>query len=279
MSARTVMRAMSRLGWAGLAVGAATVAIGPLLWAVSTSLKIENAIFSVPPRLVPDPFTVRHYVRLIEEGIGVNVVNSAINTLAAVVLALALGTLAGYAFARFNFPAKRALLLLFLGSMAVPSYCLLLPIQLLFFRIGLFDTPAALIVLYTAHVVPFVIWITRAHFHAVPRELEFAAYVDGYSRWATLWRVVLPGARPALIAGGTFALLYAWNDYITATTMIYAPGNRTLPVALIFFQGFHGRDWGALMAGIVVATLPPLAAFLAFRRYLIGGFSSGAVKG
>ena len=255
------------------------VVIGPLVWALSTSLKLEYAIFAVPPRLVPDPFTIRHYARLIEEGIGVNVVNSAMNTLAAVALALALGTLAGYAFARFHFPAKRIVLLLFLGSMAVPSYCLLLPTQLLFFRIGLFDTKAALVVLYTAHVVPFIIWITRAHFLTVPRDIECAAYVDGYSRWATLWRVVLPGARPALIAGGTLALLYAWNDYITATTMIYAPKNRTLPVALIFFMGFRGRDWGALMAGIVIATLPPLAAFLAFRRYLIGGFASGAVKG
>ena len=82
-----------------------------------------------------------------------------------------------------------------------------------------------------------------------------------------------------MIAAAAFGFLYSWNDYITATTMMESPDLRTLPVALIFFQGFHGRDWGALMAGVIVATIPPVVLFLVYRRYLIGGFAEGSIKG
>jgi ABC-type glycerol-3-phosphate transport system permease component len=258
---------------------ASVVAVGPILWAVSTSLKPNNQIFAVPPVLIPARITFEHYDRLVAEGVLWTFLNSALYTLVAVVVALALGAVAGYAVVRYDFRARNAVLLLFMAAMAIPSYALLLPTQIMFVLIDLFNTPAVLPILYAAHVVPFAVWMTRAHFSTVPIELEYAAAVDGYSRFEAVWKVVLPGAKPALIAAGAFGFLYSWNDYITATTMIDSPSLRTLPVALIFFQGFHGRDWGALMAGAVIATIPPVTLFLLFRRYLIGGFSDGSVKG
>ena len=128
-------------------------------------------------------------------------------------------------------------------------------------------------------LIPAAMGYSTTDFATVPVELEHAALVDGYSRAEAVRKVILPGAKPAIIAACTFGFLYSWNDYVTATTMIESPDRRTLPVALIFFQGFHGRDWGALMAGVVIATLPPVTLFLLFRRYLIGGFSEGSVKG
>lgn len=273
------MNVFVRLLAALTALVAAIVAIGPIAWAISTSLKRNNEIFSVPPSLIPTATTLEHYARLVHEGVLWNFVNSMLYTLAAVSSAVALGALAGYAFVRFEFRAKSVMLLLFMASMAIPGYALLLPTQVLFVQIGLFNSPLALPILYAAHIIPFAVWMTRAHFASVPIELEHAAAVDGYTRFEAAWRVVLPGAKPALIAASAFGFLYAWNDYITSTTMIDSPEIRTLPVALIFFQGFHGRDWGALMAGAVIATIPPVVLFLAFRRYLIGGFSEGSVKG
>jgi ABC-type glycerol-3-phosphate transport system permease component len=272
---KTALRFLAAL----CALAAAILALGPIAWAISTSLKRNNEIFSVPPSLIPSTATVEHYARLIQEGVHWSFANSALYTFAAVSSSVALGAFAGYAFVRFEFRAKSAMLLLFMASMAIPGYALLLPTQILFVQIGLFNTPIALPVLYAAHIVPFAVWMTRAHFASVPIELEHAAAVDGYTRLEAAWRVVLPGAKPALIAAAAFGFLYSWNDYITSTTMIDSPDLRTLPVALIFFQGFHGRDWGALMAGAVIATLPPVVLFLAFRRYLIGGFSEGSVKG
>jgi ABC-type glycerol-3-phosphate transport system permease component len=146
-------------------------------------------------------------------------------------------------------------------------------------ELGLYNSWAGLPILYAGHVLPFAVWVTRAHFNAIPRELEQAAQIDGYSRAEAVWRVVLPGARPALLAAATFGFLHSWNDYVTAATMLDSPDKRTLTVALIFFQGFHGRDRRALMAGAIIATIPPVVMFLLFRRYLIGGFSDGSVKG
>ena len=260
-------------------VPAAIVALGPILWALSTSLKANDHIFAVPPRLIPGAPTLMHYQRLLAEGVHWSFLNSAFYAAVAVLAAVSIGLVAAYALVRFPIRAKRALLVLFMAALAVPSYALLLPIQGIFVELGLFDTRLALPILYAAHVVPFAVWMARAHFATVPIELEHAALVDGYSRAEAVWKVILPGAMPAIIAASTFGFLYSWNDYITATTMIDSPARRTLPVALIFFQGFHGRDWGALMAGVVIATLPPVTLFLVFRRYLIGGFAEGSVKG
>jgi ABC-type glycerol-3-phosphate transport system permease component len=258
---------------------AAVVVLGPILWALSTSLKANNRIFEVPPRLVPDEPTLAHYQRLVAEGVHWSFLNSALYTVVAVASAVALGALAGYALVRFPVRGKPMLLVLFMAALAIPSYALLLPTQVIFVHLGLYDTRLALPILYAAHVVPFAVWMTRAHFASVPIELEQAALVDGYSRMEAVWKVILPGAMPAIIAASTFGFLYSWNDYITATTMVDSPDRRTLPVALIFFQGFHGRDWGALMAGVIIATLPPVTLFLIYRRYLIGGFSEGSIKG
>jgi len=258
---------------------AAAVALGPIVWAVSTSLKGNALIFAVPPRLLPSPATFEHYQRLVAEGVHWTFFNSLAYAVSAVAAAVTIGTIAGYALTRYRFRGRDAVLLLFMAAMAVPSYALLLPTQILFVEFGVFNTPLALPILYAAHVVPFTVWMTRAHFLSVPLELEQAAMVDGYTRAEAVRKVILPGAKPALIAAGAFGFLYSWNDYITANTMVDTPDLRTLPVALIFFQGFHGRDWGALMAGAVIATIPPVTLFLLFRRYLIGGFSEGSVKG
>ena len=273
------MKTFSRLGILIASVLAGIVALGPIFWALSTSLKPDNRIFAVPPSLIPTAPTLDHFRRLIAEGVHWSFLNSALYSVAGVSLAVTVGTLAGYAFVRYPVKGKRALLVLFMGAMAIPSYALLLPTQIAFVQLGLFDTRLALPLLYAAHVIPFAVWMTRAHFESVPHELEQAALVDGYSRWEAVLKVILPGARPALIAAASFGFLYSWNDYITATTMMESPDLRTLPVALIFFQGFHGRDWGALMAGVIVATIPPVVLFLVYRRYLIGGFAEGSIKG
>ena len=258
---------------------AAIVALGPILWALSTSLKATNRIFAVPPEWIPSAPTLEHYARLIAEGVQWAFLNSAGYAVAAVLLALVMGTVAGYALSRYPVPGKPLVLLIFVGAMAVPGFAVLLPTQILFVELGLYNSWAALPILYAGHILPFAVWVTRAHFSVIPRELEQAAQIDGYSPAEAVWKVVLPGAKPALLAAATFGFLHSWNDYVTATTMIDSPEKRTLPVALIFFQGFHGRDWGALMAGVIIATIPPVMIFLLFRKYLIGGFADGSVKG
>lgn len=262
-----------------LLIAALVLVIGPLLWSLSTSLKPANEILSAPPLLIPETVTVDHYARLVREGVGVNFWNSMVNAICTVLVALIVGTAAGYALSRYRFTGSKPMLLLFVAAMTIPAYSLLLPTQVLFDGMGLLNTAATLPILYSAHAIPLVVWVTKTQFDALPIELEQAAAVDGYSRWESVRKIVLPGAKPALIAGAAYAFLVAWNDYITAATMTSSPQLRTLPVALIFYQGFSGREWGPLMAGVVIATIPPVVLFIVFRRYLIGGFLSGAIKG
>lgn len=276
---RTGMLAVRRILLGLLLAAALVLVIGPLIWSLSTSLKPANEILSAPPLLIPETFTGDHYARLMREGVGINFWNSLINAIATVVAALIVGTAAGYALSRYRFTGSKPMLLLFVAAMTIPAYSLLLPTQVLFDGMGLLNTPATLPILYSAHAIPLVVWVTKTQFDALPIELEQAAAVDGYSRWESVRKIVLPGAKPALIAGAAYAFLIAWNDYITAATMTSSPQLRTLPVALIFYQGFSGREWGPLMAGVVIATIPPVVLFIVFRRYLIGGFLSGAIKG
>lgn len=262
-----------------LLLAALVLVVGPLLWSVSTSLKPANEILSAPPQMIPGTVTPEHYGRLLREGVVTNFWNSLFNSVTTVVCALVVGTAAGYALSRYRFTGSRPMLMLFVAAMTIPAYSLLLPTQVLLDGVGLLDTTATLPLLYSAHAIPLVVWVAKTQFDALPIELEHAAAVDGYTRWETVRKILLPGAKPALIAGGAYAFLVAWNDYITAATLTSTPELRTLPVALIFYQGFSGREWGPLMAGVVVATIPPVVLFIVFRRYLIGGFLSGAIKG
>ena len=254
---RTVNTAVRRPLMILLVLAAIVLVVGPLLWSLSTSLKLGNEILSAPPELLPGTYTAEHYERLVREGVGTSFANSLINSIATVVFSLVIGTAAGYALSRFTFKGSRPMLLLFVASMTIPAYSLLLPTQVIFDGIGLLNTSVVLPLLYSAHAIPLVVWVTKTQFDALPIDLEQAAAVDGYTRWESVWKIVLPGARPALIAGAAYAFL----------------------VALIFYQGFSGREWGPLMAGVVVATIPPVVLFIVFRRYLIGGFLSGAIKG
>lgn len=275
---QAISGARSAVRWTVILLGGILV-IGPLVWSISTSVKPANQILATPPTLLPNPFTLQHYARLVDESVGWDFLNSLLNALVTVVLGILGGFAAGYALSRFRFRGARPLLLMFVAAMTIPAYSLLLPTQIIFAKLGLLDTPATLPILYTAHVIPLVAWIAKTQFDALPIEMEQAALVDGYSRWEAVRKVVMPGTRPALIAAAAYGFLVAWNDYITAATMTSSPSYRTMQVALTFFQGFSGREWGPLMAGAVLATFPPLVLFIVFRRYLVGGFLSGAIKG
>ncbi|KFC64804.1 ABC transporter permease protein [Bosea sp. LC85] len=273
------MKILSRTALLIACLLAGIIALGPILWAASTSLKPTNRIFAVPPEILPQNPTFEHYAKLVAEGVHWAFLNSSAYTVVAVLVALILGATAGYALMRYPVAGKPAVLLVFMGTMAVPGFAVLLPTQMLATGIGLHDTWSILPILYAGHILPFAVWVTRSHFATVPRELEQAAEMDGYSRAEAVWKIVIPGAKPALLAAATFGFLHCWNDYVTGSTMVDSPERRTLQVALIFFQGFHGRDWGSLMAGVIIATIPPVVVFLLFRKFLIGGFADGSVKG
>jgi multiple sugar transport system permease protein len=189
------------------------------------------------------------------------------------------GTLAGYAFARFNIPQKRTLLLVVLGSQLLPSISLIIPLFRMFKNAGLLDTLWALILAYTTFSLPFVVWIMAGYFQSVPLELEEAARIDGASRFGAFSRITLPLAAPGLAATAVFTLLNVWDEFFFALIFASTYASKTLPVALAEFIGRHSVNWGLLVTGGFIASLPPIVLSLVFYRYIVSGLSAGGLKG
>ena len=259
----------------------AAVSLFPLFWALSTSLKGPREILSIPPHLFPGQITLENYSRVLwgEVGLLANVRNSLFYTLTAMVLTVGFGAMAAYAVTRFNFAGKAPLLTLVLATMTIPLIGTLIPAYFYLTRLHLVDRWITLILIYWAHNLPFAIWLLRGFFESIPSDLEKASLVDGYSRFQSFYKVLLPLSRPGLVTAALFVSLTAWNDYIVAVTMIKNPGLKPLPVGIISFLGEHGREWGPLTAGAILAAVPVIVMFLAFRNYFLGGLTSGAVKG
>lgn len=262
-----------------IAVAIVAVALFPILWGLSTSLKPADRILEYPPEFVPSTPTLEHYFFLFETGIARPIFNSLVVSFFSVSLSLVLGTLAGYALARFEFRGRGLVMLLIVAVMSIPLPSLTVPTFILLALIDLNDTLVGLIVLYTAYQLPITVWILYGYFKTLPRELEFAAMIDGYSRLQVLRKIVVPLSGPGLIASGLFVLTFAWNDFVVAVAMVSSAENRTLPLAIYNYLGFFGREWGPLTASAMVATVPVIAVFVFFQRYFLSGMTGGSVKG
>ena len=194
-------------------------------------------------------------------------------------LSLLVGTFGAFALARFSFHGKE----LFGGSVLLaymfPSALLAIPLVLLFARVGLSNSHLGLTLSYMTFAVPFIMWVLRGFFQAIPRDYEEAAMIDGASRFGALVRVVLPQAMPGIIATGIFAFIFAWNEYLFALLLISDESLRTLPPGLMRFLSASDVNWGLMMAASVLVTLPMAIVFGFVQRHLITGIGAGGVKG
>ncbi|MCZ7680484.1 MAG: ABC transporter permease subunit [Sandaracinaceae bacterium] len=160
-----------------------------------------------------------------------------------------------------------------------PGVAASIPLYLLLHQIDLLDTRTGLVLVYATTAVPFAIFQLRGAFEGIPRDLEEAAMVDGATRAGAFVRVVLPAARPALAVTGLFAFMTAWNEFILAATFLSRQETYTLPVVLQSYVGEYDAQWGAFAAGAIVVSVPVMALFYALQRHLVGGLTSGGVKG
>lgn len=205
--------------------------------------------------------------------------NSIVVATGTMALAGLVGSLAAYGFVRFRFAGRRSLLVAMLLAYMIPSVVLLVPLMVIFRKLGLIDTYAGLILAETTGVAPFVMLLMINYFAALPVELEEAAQVDGCTRLQALVRVVIPLAVPGLVAGCLFAFIAAWNHFLFAFLFTSSNNTKTLPVILRQFALGEPAVWGVSTSAAVVTTLPVAILFLLFQRLLIGGLSAGAVKG
>jgi multiple sugar transport system permease protein len=261
----------------------------PIFWLFLSTIQTQASLLTVPPQIVPSEVTPRNYIDIFQpaafgENSGESTFllamrNSVVVSLGTTAVSLVFGTLAAYAFARFNIPGKRTLLLIVLGSQLLPAVSLIIPLFSMFRSAGLLDTLAALILAYSTFSIPFVVWIMAGYFQTVPRELEEAARIDGASRFQSFMRISLPLAAPGLGATAIFTLLNAWDEFFFALIFSSTYAAKTVPVAIAEFIGRHSVNWGLLVTGGFIASLPPIVLSLVFYRYIVSGLAAGGLKG
>jgi multiple sugar transport system permease protein len=267
------------------ALATMAVILAPLGWLFYSSVVGQTDLLSRPMRWWPEQFTVDRY-REIFAGQGTSaaalfrtaMVNSFVVGMGTLAVSLTVGILGGYALARLRFPFRRATLMSFLVTYMLPPITLIIPLYLLMSRFGLLDTKLGLIVVYCSLATPFSLWTMSNFFGALPVELEEAARIDGCSRLGALVRVVLPLARPGIIATALFAFLLCWDEFLYALIFTSTSDAKTIPVAIAEFTGRNAVDFGLIAAGGILASIPPLLLTIVFQRYLIEGLSTGAVK-
>lgn len=262
------------------ALAALTVAfLFPLVWVLGLSLKTRLQVFADPPLFVWSP-TLENYATVLQRSDFVQAfVNSMVVSTGAVMLSLCVGVPAAYAIARFPFRGRTFLFFGLLAMRMLPPIAVLLPMYILFSKLGLTTTRFSVILAYTTFSLPLVVWIMRGFFEDLPRELEESAWVDGASRQAAFVHVVLPLIRPGLVAASILCLQLAWNDFLFAAVLTNN-NSRTLPVLMAAFTGGDsGTDWGGMTASGVLVILPVIIFSFAAQRHLVAGLSSGAVKG
>ena len=264
----------------------------PALWIILTSMRPNVEINTRPPVWIPSSLDFTSYKILFGMptpegafGMGASIPvasyaqNSVVIALVSTVIALTLGTLAGYVFARFRFRAKNGIFLSMMLLRAVPGVALSLPLFILFARIGLSDKVLGMIIAYSAMNIPFTAWLMDGFFRAVPEELDDAALIDGCSRWTSFLRVGLPLALPGVAAAGIFAFLTSWNEFALSTVITRTPASRTFPPALFEFTGSFVSDWRGMTAMSVLMLIPAVIFVALVQRQLMEGLTSGAVKG
>jgi ABC-type glycerol-3-phosphate transport system permease component len=255
------------------------IAVGPFIWGVLTSLKTARQISAQPLEWLPAPLTFENYARAFQRGLGTGISNSLVVGLTSVVVCVVLAAFTGYALARVQFRFSNLILFSIIAPQFVPGLVNLVPTYIIMAHLGLLDTYAVLILLYTVHSLPMSVWIIKAFFETVPAELEQAAMVDGCTRWGSLWRVMLPLAQPGLAAAALFAFVNSWNEFLIAITMTSSAEMRTLPVAIYLSITDVGIDWGALMASATLAVAPIAILFIFLQQRFINGLTAGALKG
>ncbi|MGW5364762.1 carbohydrate ABC transporter permease [Actinopolymorpha pittospori] len=248
----------------------------PLIWMVSSSLKPEADVFTVPPKFVPSTITMANYAQAWEV-ILPYFLNSVKVAALSVVGLLVTAPLAGYAFARLRFRGRDALFLLLLGSSLIPHVAYLIPQYIVFRDVGWLDTQYPLWV-PRAFTPIFGTFLLRQFFKSLPQELEDAAKVDGAGTLTIYWQIMLPLAKPALAAVGIFTFVESWNDLLGPLIFINSPELQTLPVALALFQGQFFTQVSALMAAATMTIVPVLLVFAFCQRYFIEGLASTGLK-
>ncbi|QPZ39357.1 carbohydrate ABC transporter permease [Paramicrobacterium chengjingii] len=264
--------------WSG--VIACALFLFPIAWMLLTSFKQQRDIFTIPPTIFFDPTIAQYIDVLTRGGFAGQMVNTVIVAVGSSALSLIAGAMAGYALARLKLRGAGTIGALILASRGVPPIALAVPMFLVARNLGITDTHITLILAYCSFVIPYVMWLMRGFFLALPKELEESAMLDGCSRMGAFFRIILPISIPGLLSTFIFSIVLAWEELLFALVLTNRNAT-TFPVAIAGMAGDteNGANWGALAAAGMVTVVPVVILVLLVQKWLIRGLAEGATKG
>jgi arabinogalactan oligomer/maltooligosaccharide transport system permease protein len=281
--------------WLHLFLVAFTIlAVYPVLWVFTVAFSGQQnlAFVDLPPdpgfldrlrAIIPWPatFSLQNFTDVLTQQPFLRwMLNSAIVSALTTVLGVFLACTAAYAFSRFQFPGRKAGMMSFLVSQMFPGTLLLVPIYIIITQwLGLGNSFIGLILVYSVTAIPFCVWMLKGYFDTIPLEIEESAIMDGASRQAIFFRIILPLAKPAVAVTALFSFMTAWNEFILAATFLEEEVKYTAPVGLKFFVGGFASQWGYFAAGSIIISIPVVLLFLYLQKYLVSGLTAGGVKG
>ena len=277
---RVVRRGLGRVGTHVALLAISAFALAPLAWAISSAFKSDTEIMT-NLSLIPSKPTLEHFrVVISESAFGTWFLNSLLVAGGTTLLAIIVGSLAGYAMSRWRFRGRGLYGNSLLVIQMFPGVMLAIPMYLLLTKFHLIDTLWALLVTYLTFALAFSVWMLKGYFDGIPREIEEAALIDGASRLKALWHVIIPLAGPGIVTVAVFSFLLSWNEFFFAYVFLASGDKFTLSLGLYSFIQQFTTQWGnIIMAAGTLATLPVLVFFFLLQRSLTRGLVAGATKG
>ncbi|MFN8633416.1 MAG: carbohydrate ABC transporter permease [Chloroflexota bacterium] len=253
----------------------------PVYWQIATSVRSDADLYTPVVSLIPKAWTLDHYKNVLfgaRSQFAIQFWNSIIVSITTTFIAVAFGAMAGYALTRLQFIGRATLARVLVYSYLAPGTILFIPLFVMFNYLNLRDSLIGLILSYLTFTVPFSTWILMGYFRTIPVELEEAAMVDGATRWTLLWRIVLPLAAPAVVVCAVFTFSSCWRELLYALVLIQAKDKMTGPIGMTSYVVGDTFYWGQMMAAATLLSLPPMLLYLFGQRWVIQGWTAGAVK-
>ena len=254
--------------------------IFPVYWQLATSVRADVDLYTSVVSLIPTNLTPDHFAKVLAPSsqLTTQLTNSMIVAVGATLVSIVLGSMAGYALTRLSFMGRAGLARVLVYAYLAPGTILFIPLYVMMSNLGLRDSLFGVMLAHLTFSVPFATWMLMGYFKTIPVELEDAAMVDGASRVTILTRIVLPLAAPAVVVVAVFAFTFSWNEFLYALVLLQSKDKMTAPIGMTSFTVGDVFYWGQMMAAATVMSLPPLLLYLFGQRWVIAGWTAGAVK-
>ncbi|MBT4421403.1 MAG: carbohydrate ABC transporter permease [Candidatus Marinimicrobia bacterium] len=274
-------RRVSRVLMHGLILMFLVYLLFPLIWMISTSFKPTPEIYSGIPTLIPEVFTIEHYLTVLEEErLLVSILNSLYVGIVTAIIVVLISLPAAYALTRYRTSVNKLVMGWILTSQIFPAILIMIPLFIILRSLHLTDSLSGLVLVYVVWDIPFVRWMLQGYVKEIPVELEEAAAIDGATQGQIIFKIIMPLLLPAVGAAVLFAFISAWNEFFFALVLLKSPDLTTLPVELARYTGIEGQArTGPLAAASFIATIPSIVLFAILRKWFSSGALQGAVKG